>query len=221
MAELRALLHAKGLGRIADVVQANVKRSIRLTAGAESEEACNRLGGVPNLPADLDWPRRQSHPLAFLVQLDLGALPAIEGLDLPQKGSLFFFHEGGEDAPWGFDPQELGYARVLYSPQPLNECSLRALPSDLEEEQCYRGLEFTSSRVEDSIPDSCDQVIAELGLSPVESDSYEEVWETFHAHLPNLRHRVGGYPDRLQGDLRLEAQLVTNGFYCGDGTATT
>jgi uncharacterized protein YwqG len=28
---------------------------------------------------------------------------------------------------------------------------------------------------------------------------------------------MGGYADQIQGDLGLEAQLVTNGIYCGDG----
>jgi uncharacterized protein YwqG len=29
-------------------------------------------------------------------------------------------------------------------------------------------------------------------------------------------HRCGGYPQEIQGDMRLECQLVTNGIYCGD-----
>jgi len=29
-------------------------------------------------------------------------------------------------------------------------------------------------------------------------------------------HRVGGYPDCIQGDPKLTAQLVSRGLYCGD-----
>jgi uncharacterized protein YwqG len=29
-------------------------------------------------------------------------------------------------------------------------------------------------------------------------------------------HRYGGHPQEIQGDMRLECQLVTNGIYCGD-----
>ena len=212
------MLQAKGLGRIADVVLANVKRSVRLTSGTKSKGARNRLGGAPNLPPELDWPHWKDHPLAFLAQFDLATLPVIEGFDLPRRGSLFFFHEAGEHAPWGYDPQDLGCARVLFSERPLKGCSLRAVPVSLEEERQYRGLALDTSRVEDSIPDSCDQVIGELGPTPAEGYRYEEVWEKWNSRRPDLCHRMAGYPDRLQGDLRLEAQLVSHGLYCGDGT---
>ena len=31
-------------------------------------------------------------------------------------------------------------------------------------------------------------------------------------------HRIGGYPDCIQGDPKLESHLVTHGLYCGDRT---
>jgi uncharacterized protein YwqG len=31
-----------------------------------------------------------------------------------------------------------------------------------------------------------------------------------------LIHRCGGHPQEIQGDMRLQCQLVTNGLYCGD-----
>jgi uncharacterized protein YwqG len=31
-------------------------------------------------------------------------------------------------------------------------------------------------------------------------------------------HRCGGHPQEIQGDMRLECQLVTNGLYCGDAS---
>lgn len=32
-------------------------------------------------------------------------------------------------------------------------------------------------------------------------------------------HRLLCHPDPIQGDMQMECQLVTNGLYCGDGTA--
>jgi uncharacterized protein YwqG len=228
MKEIRQLLEAKGLGRIADVVEAAQKPSVRFSPGESGEYTGTRLGGRPNLPLDIEWPRWQEQPLAFLAQVDLAALPTIKTFPVPRQGSLFFFHMTGEDGPWGYDPEDRGSACVKYSPHPLSNCELRALPDDLEEERQYRGISLVAQPVENTIPDHFDQVIDELGLKPDEMERYGEVvWEEWNSHwrslrrppsLPDLCHRMAGYPDRLQGDLRLEAQLVSHGLYCGDSS---
>ena len=41
------------------------------------------------------------------------------------------------------------------------------------------------------------------------------------ASVPNDRepiHRCAGHPDQVQGEMRLECQLVTNGIWCGDSS---
>jgi uncharacterized protein YwqG len=218
MPNLRALLSAHGLERIADVVEPAIKPSTRLTATEPSEAACTRLGGSPSLPTQFAWPEWERGPLAFLAQLDLASLPIISGYDIPRTGALFFFHQGGGDAPWGFDPKEKGYAQVIYSPQPLDSSPLRTIPDDIEEERRHRGLAMDVGPLEQSIPDSRDQLIEELGLTPEESGRYEEVWDQWNYKVPDLKHRIAGYPDQLQGDLRLQAHLVSHGLYCGDST---
>lgn len=55
------------------------------------------LGGLPTLPPDIAWPWFTYHgrplcPMHFVAQIDLAALPALEGLpDRPTSGTLFFF----------------------------------------------------------------------------------------------------------------------------------
>ncbi|MFK7943798.1 MAG: DUF1963 domain-containing protein [Paracoccaceae bacterium] len=55
------------------------------------------LGGAPTLPPEIDWPwlpnrGEPSHPLHFIAQINLAALPPelFDGL-LPDAGTLFFF----------------------------------------------------------------------------------------------------------------------------------
>ena len=52
------------------------------------------------------------------------------------------------------------------------------------------------------------------------SDQYHGLSEAVRAvGAPNPggpSHRIGGHSDNVQGDMQLEAQLVTNGLYCGD-----
>jgi len=62
--------------------------------GASGQEArlVSRLGGRPNLPTRLEWPRDNDGPLRFLAQLDLGSLshhPSFQGLSA--TGVLLFF----------------------------------------------------------------------------------------------------------------------------------
>ncbi len=96
-------------------------------------QTLNRLGGLPSLPADLDWPLhlRTKRPLHFLAQVDLGALPPLgaersgkpAGPGLPSSGMLFFFVDMGGDFGNGKEG-----TRVLYAPAPGAE---RATPSGL------------------------------------------------------------------------------------------
>jgi len=218
MTGVRKSLEAAGLGRIGPYVEAHAKPSVRLAATLQREVAASRLGGRPNLPPELDWPEWNGLPLAFLAQIDLTRLPPIPGYDLPREGSLFFFHVGGADAPWGYDPKDRGSARVLYSPKRLNASRLRPPPEDLEDDQRYRAVRLEIEKVEHTIPDLCDQVIEELELSYEERCRYDQAWDRFNRGRPDLRHRMGGYPDRLQGDLRLQAQLVTHGLHCGNSS---
>ena len=97
MPDIREQLEAKGLGRIAGVIETAVKPSLWLATREESENGVSRLGGRPNLPEEFDWPLWQEQPLAFLAQLNLAALPAVDGLNLPREGALFFFQAAGRD----------------------------------------------------------------------------------------------------------------------------
>jgi len=44
---------------------------------------------------------------------------------------------------------------------------------------------------------------------------YFEAWRD---GMPATCHRIGGYPEPIQGDPKLEAHLVSHGLYCGDAS---
>ncbi len=102
-------------------------------ASQEGLQSANCLGGLPSLPADLDWPLhfKTKRPLHFLAQVDLGSLPPLGASRsgktpqpaLPSSGVLFFFVDMGGDFGDG-----KASARVLYSPAAGSE---RAAPSGL------------------------------------------------------------------------------------------
>lgn len=58
----------------------------------------SKLGGLPDLPAGTDWPRRGHKPLAFVAQLDLGEVSRyLRAPVLPTTGLLSFFYEADLD----------------------------------------------------------------------------------------------------------------------------
>jgi uncharacterized protein YwqG len=217
VSSIRELLTQHGLSRIADQIEAAAKPSIYLTSGEESEDPTSRLGGRPNLPKQMKWPVWKRAPLPFVAQLDLAEIPKIEGLPLPSSGSLHFFYEGGETA-WGFQSKDKGSAQVIYTPGSLSEYPLHDLPEGVPDELEFTGLRLEPGPNDVSLPDISDQLVEELHMTPDERGKYYEFLEAWRMSKPATFHRVGGYPEPIQGDPKLEAQLVTNGLYCGDPT---
>ena len=212
MSASRQQLEAIGLGRLAAAIRSRSLPSLRLTAGKPSAQPVTRLGGRPNLPKEIRWPVWQDgFPLSFIAQLDLATLPPLRGLPLPKTGSLFFFYDA-ETQPWGFDPKERACAQVIYSPSPLTENSPRAPHRDLDEEVRFQGSALSVSP-ETSLPNLGTGILGEFKATREEFDAYFKLIDP----LSHPVHRIGGHADQIQGDLGLNAQLVSNGIYCGDG----
>jgi hypothetical protein len=213
MESLAQSLEVNGLGRIAKDIEAAAMPSVFLVPGEPSEDPCSRLGGRPNLPADLAWPSWQGEPLPFVAQLDLAGIPQVEGLSLPCEGSLFFFYEGGLEA-WGFTPEHAGGARVLYATSNLSEHPLRAFPDGVADEMRFVGTRLKPDSGHVTLPNDQDQAVERLGLNAEERERYADFLETWRPQDPPL-HRMGGHPEPVQGDPKLEAQLASRGLDCG------
>jgi uncharacterized protein YwqG len=215
MKSIRNALRDHNLSRISDQIESVAKKSIRLSSEKRSSEATNRLGGKPNLPKDLNWPTWREQPLAFVAQLDLATLPQVLDLQLPRTGSLSFFYKGGENA-WGFSPDDAGSSVVLYMQESLSSFPLRSLPEELEDHLRFTGVKLFPQPLEVSVPGLQDQALERLAMSPHERKAYYNFQTSLEASEAGCMHRIGGYPDCVQGDPKLEAHLVSHGLYCGD-----
>lgn len=51
-----------------------------------------KLGGFPDLPAHVEWPKFQDRYLPFIAQVNLAELPALEDSPLPASGWLYYFY---------------------------------------------------------------------------------------------------------------------------------
>lgn len=90
----------------------------------------SRLGGLPSLPSDLDWPRASDGtPLHFLAQVDCAdvAFPT----PLPDRGILFFFGRDDDEQRWYDGGRDSDNFRVVYAPDASAATPRREAPADL------------------------------------------------------------------------------------------
>ena len=115
----------------------------------------SRLGGLPNLPSDIDWPRqRQSGaPLHFLGQVDLSHLPTTPLGDvrnapiLPKTGFLFFFADMVEEMLWNDNGGALANTRVIFAHHAGPERSPPEDTPDIGHPFEEKSSEYTKGRV--------------------------------------------------------------------------
>src|SRR5262245_9213006 len=96
---------AKRHGTPDDVVRAVVSRmlpSIRLVARPLADEpplGASRIGGCPDLPRGMKWPRRDGEgPYRFVLQISLAEVAAFDvARVLPKAGLLSFFYARNPD----------------------------------------------------------------------------------------------------------------------------
>jgi hypothetical protein len=89
-----------------------LRLSIGLPRAGEGDVPVGQFGGVPRLPVGMEWPCRGDSPLPFLLSVDCGALPRVDGLGLPADGTLLFFVDQERD----HEDRSGEYARVVYVP---------------------------------------------------------------------------------------------------------
>lgn len=205
---------------LTDRVETMLKPSIRLLTRAVGADAlalgASRIGGLPDVPAEFEWPCVERLPLAFIAQVQLNDVSGFEPQDvLPSSGWLLFFYEAKEE-PWGFDPAHCSKWKVLYFDQEVGKLERASRPA-LPEESDFRlcAVEFEA---ELTVP--CPGVLSADGVVPAFSkqwdqyyDLYQETWDA----EDKLRHRLLGHADVIQADSRESCQMASNGVYCGDG----
>lgn len=151
-------------------------------------------------------------PLLFLAQLSLEEIHTAAPLPgWPREGNLAFFYE---PSVWGFDPRARGHCRVLFF-QAQEELASVPFPKERHDEARFPRRKVSFVR-EWTLPTQMKTDAIEL--STWGNDDYGELCRQLMSSLSDEEpiHRCGGHPQEIQGDMRLECQLVTNGLYCGD-----
>jgi len=218
--QISGLIRQKAPPRLADAVEQSVRESLLLRTTPMPEEEMpvgrSRIGGMPDLPPDAEWPTWNDQPLAFIAQIHLSDLPPHEFLEvLPSQGVLSFLYSAQQET-WGFAPQDKGSWRVLH----LEEQGLqrRTPPPGLPDEGICKscGLDYVPSF---TLPASESPHI-DLDFSRVPRDEINQWIElkgAFEQLVDDGRwlNRLLGHPDQMQNDMLRTAQLASHGLYCG------
>lgn len=177
----------------------------------------SKVGGLPNLSSNIDWPSWKGNPLAFLCQISILELPADATLRRSLSGGYLYFFYDQEQTTWGFDPADVGSWRVIYSLTPPPS-DVREAPRGIDKDYVYTEKPVRFKPIL-SFPDP-----QRLGAAVTEDDSGEQFFDSLVDQKRSVfagqpHHQIGGYPDVAQNDsMELECQLASNGLYCGDSS---
>jgi uncharacterized protein YwqG len=221
MQKVLELIKSSPLSDRAEYLQPLLAPSIRIKRTPRQQvplhTGASKIGGIPDLPPMLEWPRWNGRALAFLAQLHLPTVAeyAVEGM-LPKSGMLYFFYDADEQ-PWGFDPQDTGGGKVFYFDGPLETLASLQLPDDIPDYN-YFPPQFVEFFSEWTLPDWSSDLVAPLNLTSAEREAWFNLNEKIRCSYgeSSTFHRMLGHPDAIQcSDMELECQLASNGIYVG------
>jgi uncharacterized protein YwqG len=208
------------MGVVHDLLQqarSQMRPCLRLAVA--ERRSSTHLGGLPELPADAEWPSWKGRPLSFLGQIDLGSAPEFEWPEwAPREGRLLFFYDITEQ-PWGFDPKDRGCCAVIYAP-PGAAVAERLPPEDVPIAGRFRRKDMRL--VPHTSYPSYEKLVYHRSRLALTDEDFDEITEELDALEPldsesSQLHRVFGWAQPVQGDdMESEAQLASNGVYCGD-----
>ena len=197
-----------------------LRPGIRLVPHDGAAPVAARLGGVPRLPADAEWPEWVGYgPLGFIASVDCAAVAEAGPLDIawPKAGTLLFFHYNQDD---GFvvidDPDTQAGARVVYVPADVQTAE-RPAPEEVEElpEVLLRAEPAATvpgdyhRAVRDAFPVDADES-RRFARRPVNDRRFTRALAEV-LDPPEGWHQIGGWAADLQGDVETEAAIVALG----------
>jgi uncharacterized protein YwqG len=152
----------------------------------------SKMGGVPDLPKEQDYPTYKGKPLHFIGQFNLKELAEIKmKTDLPKEGMLYFFYyDDWEDdeieGVWGEKEQKDGWRVIYYNGDH------KALESRGQKIRTYPQCKVNFEAIE-SLP----------FIAFEDDDDFDRYDELFSDLLPleGTMHQIEGYPHAVQGEV--------------------
>lgn len=218
--EILDLLEECGLeaykDRIAPLIFPSYQMHLTPVEDANIPLGASKIGGEPDLPADVEWPKWKRYAMSFVAQIDLAELAADS--PLPADGLLSFFYAVEamyDDEEFYRDPRT---CRVIYTPAGRRPEVVRRPMEGLSQEAVFRPnrVAFTPTL---SVPAAESAYLENMGLGwRGNRADFDKYWDVFLRKYRELgetgafMHRLLGHPDPIQGDMQVNCEIVTSGF---------
>ena len=133
--DIDTLLRSYGLTRVANQLEQIALPSIRIVSTAIRESllspGTSKLGDLPDLPPEIEWPTWNDVPLAFIAQINLAEVHPFDKMGvLPPSGLLSFFYDA-DHLPVCYDPAWRGGVAcplLRWDVLTLTPCSCSRIP---------------------------------------------------------------------------------------------
>lgn len=199
------------LEKYRDRIEATIKPYIEIQT--QNNDSVNwwssKFGGLPYLPKGFEYPKTSDGKdyLFLLAQLNFDEVPTLDGF--PDRGILQFYIADDDDLA---HPTVEDGCKIIYFPQPDFKVENIITNYDFLHEPEYFpvsgccSLQFTKKYAPISTSDY--QFTELLGEEIHELFMNSEIEDEYLQISPYAGHKIGGYPDFTQGDIR---EYATNG----------
>ena len=177
------------------------------------------------MPPDFVWPAYEGEsydhvvkdrPLTFLAQFNCEELAQFDTEHLlPDHGLLSFFYETDTQC-WGYDPKDKGCARVYWF-EDISTLSAANFPEDMEEDFKFPMVKI---KMDSKYSYPSWQDFSEVFPDEEDYDAFNSVWAERmedDSEETESRSQLLGWPDVIQNSMFSECDLVTQGYYLGNG----
>lgn len=203
--QLRVKLGECGLGQYAEALVRLGEPAVSLAATRNTPPlvGSSRIGGLPDFPRGVAWPRSSQGPLTFLIQINCRDIaPFDRDRQLPAEGLLSIFFDVMTRSCGIAEGDELGVA-VLYFPSGT-ELGRAKAPEDLNsEEGILAGADAVLGPLV-CVHDHSDEILAGTGMGIGSIEVYREMVDELgmDEELTAMpQHHLLGLPGTIQGDM--------------------
>lgn len=206
-----------GLPQLAVHIDQLVRNSIRLLTKPADEASmpigASKLGGLPDLPSHFSWPQWQGVPQSFIAQIRLEELQAYDTQKLlPPRGLLWFFYAAQQDV-YGDESANRGAWQVFWTESGLEQLQRLTAPTQLPQAARFKPCSLSYAS-ELTLAVQPELEIPGLQWDNDQQKQYDTVFAAFHKDddfsIPH--HRMFGFADVLQDDMREQSQLYSRGI---------
>jgi uncharacterized protein YwqG len=160
----------------------------------------------------VQWPEWQGVPQSFIAQIRLEEVYAydIDGL-LPPKGMLWFFYDA-QQKTFGENPSDAGGWQVFFV-EDVKGLQRASAPQNLPAKSQFHAQSVQFSN-EVTLAQDPKTELSGCDWTDAEVKSYETLLSNFPdaADHASTHHRMLGYADTIQDDMRVQCQLVSHGI---------